>query len=153
MDKIKKYLPLVAAGLAALAVILGLACDAVVYGKDTMFETGQSGWETVFPAEVMAMIMVMPFLTFLLVIVGGIQSLKAYFDPENEKASYIATACFLVAGIFFFFFKLFFCNAADMSKDLKKEYDLGVGAIIGAICSLLAAVAAVLPIVMKKLKK
>lgn len=153
MDKIKKYLPLVAAGLAALAIILGLACDSVVYGKDTMFEFGMSGWETVFPAEVMAMIMVMPFLTFALVIVGGIQSLKAYFDPENEKASYIATACFLVAGIFFFFFKLFYCNAADMTKEDMKEIDLGVGAIIGAICSLLAAAASSVPCIAKLLKK
>ena len=135
MDKIKKYLPLGAAACAALALILGLALPALKSYGETM-----SGWETVFPAEIMAIITTMPFLTLVLLIVGGILSAYVYLKPSKPTLIYVAAGCLALAGIFFFCWKPFYCNAAgqEYAKEMMEIIDLGIGCILAGILSLLA---------------
>jgi len=104
----------------------------------------------------------MNFLTLLLVL-GGIALAVLSALKGNKLASYGATLCLLLAGIFFFcglnFFTLvieegtpdkFVDGAYELAREL---YDLGVGAIIAGICSILAAISAVGSTVIDKLLK
>ncbi len=146
MDKIKKWLPLGAAVAGALALILFLACPAIV------METGigkaeANGIEAMKDGEFVFMIL----LTILLVVAAIACSVLSFLKPENKLFAYVAAACFAVAAVFFFSTKGFFLTANDWNKidALKEAYKLGFGSIIGAILSIVGAGAAICPVVLK----
>lgn len=139
---LKKMWPLIAAGCAGLAVILALALPALKFDGEKA-----SGWETVFPAKIMAMVATMPFLTVLLAVAGCALSVVAYLKPEKKVLSIAGAGCLAVAALFFFCWKPFYLNM--LVEGDKQEYnwmkdyvDLGIGAILGGVLSLFGAGAA-----------
>lgn len=106
----------------------------------------------------------MNLLTVLLLLAGVALSVFAALKG-NKMMAYGATACLLLAGIFFFCGNSFWVFASENLKDLddkvvdalyedtRKVFDLGVGAIIAGICSILAAISAVGSTVIDKLLK
>ncbi len=146
MDKIKKWLPLGAAVAGVLALILFLACNAIVV--ETPFgDEGANGIEAMKDGEFVFMIL----LTILLVVAAVVCSVLAFLQPENKLFAIIAAACFALAAIFFFSTKGFFLTANDWNKidAVKDAYKLGFGSVIGAILSVVGAGAVITPVVLK----
>ncbi len=145
MDKIKKWLPLGAAVAGVLAVILFIACPALVidagYGK-----ADANGIEVMKDGEFVFMI-----LLTLLVAAAAIACSVLSYLTGNKLFALIAAACFAVAAIFFFSTEGFFLTANDWNKiDAAKEaYKLGFGSVIAAILSIVGAGAVALPVVLK----
>lgn len=95
----------------------------------------------------------MNLLTYLLVLAGMVFAVLAILGKLGNLSKIISAVCFIVAGIFFFC-TIAFCAPNIESKDLvsetKKALDLGIGAILGGILSILAGVAVVVPVFLKK---
>lgn len=97
------------------------------------------------------------FLAYLLVLVGTVFSVLSFLKGGNKLFALIAAACFVGAAILFF---CFVANAGwldNMKKSwelLKKTagdfYELAIGSILGAICSIIAAVVSAASLVLKK---
>ena len=152
MDKIKKYLPLAAAVAGALALILFIACPAIVY--KTPYGTQEwNGMDVTVGDDKSYKFSFMIFVAVVLAIAGVACAVLSYLKPENKMFALIAAACFAVAAI------LFFCTVAfaqldgvskEYAKEIKKELDLGVGAIFAAILSIVGAGASAAPVVLNK---
>ena len=87
------------------------------------------------------------FMNFaaLIVLVGGIvlSVLKILFGKKAKLFTLIATACFIVAGVFLFMNVTFAVpHVHEGAKQIfnldKSNMTLGWGAIVGAICALIA---------------
>lgn len=161
MNKIKKFAPLAAAVAAVIALIM-IFLPAIVVEEETY-----SGLNVIFgysekresalitlETEIFAFSF-MNLLTYLLVIAGGVCGVLAFIKSDKRIFAWIAAACLLVAGIFFF------CSVGFtvLSKGLvdlgvtKENFKLGAGAIVGGIVSILGALCAITPTVLKALKK
>lgn len=161
MNKIKKFAPLAAAVAAVIALIM-IFLPAIVVEEETY-----SGLKVIFgysekresalitlETEIFAFSF-MNLLTYLLVIAGGVCGVLAFIKSDKRIFAWIAAACLLVAGIFFF------CSVGFtvLSKGLvdlgitKENFKLGAGAIIGGIVSILGALCAIAPTALKALKK
>lgn len=150
---------LCAAVLGVVAIIM-LALPAV---KVIDSETAYKGTEIVFGLKKTELIVgevvyfefsFMNLLTYLLAIVGVVFIILGFLGKGGKFASFIATVAFLLAGIFFFL-QVALCVPGEgienfvsgigglLGKDgsVKDGLELGAGAIIGGICSILAAVA------------
>ncbi len=70
----------------------------------------------------------------------------------NKTMTIAAVACAVVAALLFFLTNKFIQLDAPSAlvKEYKKYFDLGIGSILGGICSILAAVAGVCKIVLDK---
>ncbi len=165
MQKVKKVLPFIAAGLALLAIIF-LALPAIndgdesakgfalIFGGD-MIE-GDGGFEEKFAYFGFSFV---NFLAFLFVIGGAVLVLIGVKN-ENKALKIVAAILFIVAAVLFFCMlrNFAFDKSAEIFEDyvaedfkFEKEWlieymGLGAGAILPAICSILAGVAALLPV-------
>ena len=85
----------------------------------------------------------MNLLTYILAIVGVVFTVLGFLGKGGKFATLIATIAFVLAGVFFLLTVAFTIPAVDESlvEKLKETFKLGVGAIIGAICSFLSAIA------------
>lgn len=161
MKALKKYLPLIAAALGLIAVIM-IFCPAIA-GKET--DSSYNGLKAVFGHSEKVLgkkvgvldFSFMNLLTYVLAIAGIVCSVLAYRNPKNKLMSLIATVCFAVAAIFFFCTIAFTAISDDMlmgglvkASDVKDGLELGIGAILGGVASILAAVASIAPVVLKK---
>ena len=165
MKELKKYAPLISAALGLIALIM-LFLPAIVAGEDVIKGTqAVFGWTE----EVNVLVGVkkvemlefsfMNLLTYVLVIAGIALAVLAFLQ-KKELFAFIAAGCFAVAAVFFFCAIGFTVVAegwnelaALVNGDIKAEWKLGAGAVIGGICSILAVAAAVAPVVLKKLGK
>lgn len=150
MEKLKKYLPLVAVILAVVAIaMIFLPCSK---GNDDW-----KGFNAVFGYSMSAFGMTvnvfefsfMNLLTYVLVIVGLVCAAMAA-KKDNIIVNIVGAVCLLVAGIFFFMTPNFIVVTGGGSAE---GLELGTGPIIAAICSILAAVCVAVPAVLKKLGK
>ena len=143
---------LCAAVLGVIAIIM-LALPAMV-NENALSTTQYSVWEVVFGKtsqmggktyEILKFSF-MNFLTYALVIAGIVCTVLNFLGKGGKYMNLIATVAYLIAGIFFFLTIAFTVpNAegasAEAIAEWKELFKLGAGAIIGGICSILAAVA------------
>ena len=139
MKALKKWLPVVAAACAVLAMAMYMLLDAIKVdvaggkkGVTALF--GRDGGKFVF----------MMLLAVLFAVAGAVLSALNFLKPGKDLFMYIATGCFVVAAILVFLTKNFYLSANDLTA-LKSYVDLGIGAILGGVLCILAAVAAILP--------
>ena len=151
MKALKKYLGWIAVACAVVAVIM-CALPFAKMGDDTL-----SGFEAMFGYEESAggvsikmfAFSVMNLLPLLLAVAGGVLAFLGK-KKGNKIMNYVAIGCFAVAAI------LFFCAVScaqmgsyfkDMSvtkemwKESLKDVDLGIGAVLAGIVSLVGAAA------------
>ncbi len=160
MKALKKYLGWIAVACAVVAVIMcllpfGAAEEggakmtfsgfAAIFGGDLV--TKASGFEVKTKAFGFS---VMNLLPVLFVVAGAVLAFLGK-KKGNKIMNYVAIACFAVAAILFFCALNFVQPAKEM--DVPKEYisewrdelknviDLGIGAIIAGIVSILGAAA------------
>ena len=137
--KKKGYLVAAIAGLAALVFYLFLPAMKLDFMGVTDTENGlncmlgKDGGEFVF----------MMLVAVVAMVAGAVVSYLSV-KKEGDLFKYIAAACFVVAALLCFLTKNFYCSANDLSE-VKSMFDLGIGAILAGICSLVAAAAVILP--------
>lgn len=97
----------------------------------------------------------MNLLTYILALAGIVLALLNAKKP-GKLFALISAACFLVAGIFFFCATSFASFNEDVSSliawaggNVKDSLTLGAGSIVGGILSILAAICAASPFVVK----
>lgn len=99
------------------------------------------------------------FLTYVFVIVGLVFAVLALLGKLGKIAPIVSAAAFILAGIFFFCALAFTSvyvgeltgdAASKASETFKKMYQLGAGAIVGGIFSILAGGAMVAKLFIKK---
>ena len=103
-----------------------------------------NGFEAVFGSNRLGFSF-MNFLAYLLVLAGAVFSAVSFLKKGSKMFTLTATGCFLFAVILFFCFVPF----TNWVRGDGKSWGLGVGPILGAICSLLAAGATAVSIVKK----
>ena len=151
MEKLKKYSPLIAGILAIVAAVMiflpavqqtsfyGTATDS---GLNVTF--GLNGWAFSF----------MNLVTYALAILGAVLCFMSV-KKENDALNIIAAVILVVAAVFFFMTVNFSTVEIMGVKTSANSFgcSLGIGAILGGICSIIAAVGIVCPLVLKKLGK
>lgn len=97
----------------------------------------------------------MNFLTYLLVVVGIVFAVLAFWGKLGKISAIVSSTCFLIAGIFFFcvihFCVFSFENA--YATIIKEHMLLGAGAIISGIFSIIAALASCATLLVEKFAK
>jgi hypothetical protein len=167
----KKMLPLIMTAAAAfwglVAIIMLFVpavavkdADATYNGLKIVF--GYTAKQTVLGSTVTYTVFNFSFmnlLTYILVLAGLVLSVLNV-KMQNKLFSVIAAVVFLVAGIFFFCTVGFTSVNADASKlfaslgsNIKDSLSLAVGAILGGVCSIAAALASIGNFLLKKLVK
>lgn len=99
----------------------------------------------------------MNLLTVLFVVGGTVLTVCNYLGKgKNNLFGFVAAICFVAAGVFFLLAVGFTSFNEDLTTiigklggDIKEYYKLGIGSIIGAIVSFLAAVSAAAPAFLK----
>ncbi len=144
-----------AAILLALASIAFMFAPAIVYGSgddpttftafQTMFGYTSKTGDRIVVTRTLLDFSFMNLLTLILLAVGIVFSVLKMLSGKNAKLfTLITTACFIVAGVFLFMTITFTVphvseNAAEKLFDLSKDsMKLGWGAIVSAICALIA---------------
>ena len=89
------------------------------------------------------------FIGFIAAIAGLVITILPLCGVKAKLFPVIALACFVVAALFCFLTKTA-CNPVDGGRDALKEFNLGIGAILGGICFIGAACTSALPVVLKK---
>ena len=166
--KIEKFIPLIAAALGVVAIIM-LFLPAVVISEDVSY----NGWHAMFgytetkdvplvgekKFEYLAFSF-MNLLTLILVAAGIVLCVLSFLGKGNKFFAFIAIACFIVAAVFFFLTVAFTTAGAVYTIDgnfaqekVKEAWKLGAGPIIGGILSILAGLVVSVPVVAKLLKK
>lgn len=161
MKSLKKVAPLVAV-LAAIVALVMVFLPALVVEDETY-----NGIKAIFgysketdlivstrKTEILCF-SVMNLLTYVLVIVGGFCAFLSAKNPKKTISSFLAAICLLAAGILFFFtvdFTVLGENLAKLGTAKDYGFELGVGAIIGGIVSIIGALFASVPAVSKMLK-
>ncbi|MBQ8657501.1 MAG: hypothetical protein IJ506_00010 [Clostridia bacterium] len=160
----------IAAGLGIVAVIM-LFLPFIGYSKEVLGKTVSdwaNGFTVTFGGDLGEVeyfgFSFMNLLTVLLLLAGVALSVLAALKG-NKMMAYVAAACLLLAGIFFFCGNSFWVFSSENTKGLNEELvdalyqdareglGLGAGAIIAGICSILAAVSAAGSTVIDKLLK
>lgn len=106
-------------------------------GAEIMF--GNDGWDFSF----------MLFIGFLCALAGIVLAVLPMAGVKCKLFPIIGLVCFVVAGLFVFLTKQFAVVDGKMFVDWPSAYKLGVGAILGGIFYILAAVTTALPLVLK----
>ncbi len=137
--KKKGYLVAAIAGLVALVFYLFL--DA--YKVEIMgYSDSQNGLDAMLGKDGGEFVLMMLVAVAAMVAGAVISYLSA--SKEGDTFKYAAAACFVVAAILCFLTKNFVLSANDASS-MKSMFDLGIGAILAGICSLVAAAAVIAP--------
>ena len=133
--------------LAALGIIFALflpGISAKILGKtynesgvEIMF--GDDGWDFSF----------MLFIGFLCALAGLVLAILPMAGIKNKIFPIIGLVCFVIAALFIFMTKQFSVIDGKMFYDYPSAYKLGIGAILGGILYIGAAVTTALPIVVK----
>ncbi len=172
--KIERFIPVIAAALGVIAIIMfflpavvipATKMGSVTIGEDTVY----NGWQTMFgffekadngdKIEHLAFSF-MNLLTLILVAAGIVLCVLSFLGKGNKFFALIAIACFIVAGVFFFLTLVFTqagaaytLNGNLAQEKVKEAWKLGAGPIVGGILSILAGLVVSVPVVVKLLKK
>jgi hypothetical protein len=106
-------------------------------GAEIMF--GNDGWDFSF----------MLFIGFLCALAGLVLAILPMAGVKVKLFPIIGLVCFVVAALFVFLTKQFAMINGKMFNDWPSAYHLGVGAILGGIFYIIAAVGSALPLVIK----
>lgn len=137
--KKKGYLISAIVGLVAVALYLFLPAMKMDYMGISDTEnglnclTGNDGGEFV----------IMMLIAVVAMVAGAVVAFLSA-KKEGDLFKYIAAACFVVGAILCFLTKNFYLSANDLSA-MKSLFDLGIGAILAGILSIVSAVAVILP--------
>jgi len=161
-SEMSKFATLIATVLGVVAVIMMFLPAIAV--KDT--ETTYTGLQIAFGYAESGLLnktvtvfnfSIMNLLTYALAIVGVVFVILGYLGKGSKFATLIATVAFIVSGIFFFLSIGFCLPNEDASSivgflggNIKDAYVLGIGSIVGGICSILAGVASFVKIAVSK---
>ncbi len=172
MKAFKKFAPVIAAVLGVVAIVM-LFLPAVTFKAAIGDETiSYKGWETIFGLSETNKTIVgtttteylkfsfMNLLPLILTAAGIVLCLLSFFGKGNKFFAFIATVCFIVAAGFFFLALTFTVagsaytlNDTFAQEKVKEGWKLGVGPILAAILSILAAVCAIVPTFLKNKTK
>ncbi|MBQ8405447.1 MAG: hypothetical protein IJX09_02240 [Clostridia bacterium] len=171
--KIERFIPVIAAALGVIAIIMFfLPAITIKVGDEVV---NYNGWQAIFglteKKDVLGSEVTLEYLTFsfmnlltlILVAAGIVLCVLSFLGKGNKFFAFIAIACFIVAGVFFFLTVQFaFAGSAyatnllgqELSQaEAKKGWALGAGPIVGGILSILAGLVVSVPVVVKLLKK
>ena len=145
MKALKKWFPLISlvAGVLALVMIFLPATKIEMLGESENY----NGLKVAFGNKDAGFdFSILLTLAYLLPVVGGVLAFLGA-KKGNKIFAYVAIACFVVGAIFLFCavnFQQLAGVSGAVEKEAKKMFDLGIGAILAAIFSILGAVAVVL---------
>lgn len=143
MKALKKWLPIVAAALAVLSIVFYLFLDAVKI-EAMGFSDGAKGWDIMVGKDGMEFV-VMMLVAVLCFAAGAVLSVLSFLNPKKAIYMYIAAACLLVGMILTCCTVNFFLSANDAPSEMKDYYKLAIGSILAIVCSIIGAIAAILP--------
>ena len=146
-----------------IALIVGLAAPAVVYDSVIGENVSYSGWKCTFGCTEKFMlgggeVEVLSFsflnlLTYILLLVGIVAAVLAFLKPDMALLGYVGAACFVGATVLFFCACPSTAFAGIKDTEIADLLSLGAGAIVGAILSILAVLAAAASPVLTLLNK
>ena len=170
--KIEKFIPLIAAALGVVAIIMFFLPAVVIPATKLTEEVNYNGWQAIFGLTETSKVLgnevkteylafsLMNLLTLILVAAGIVLCVLSFLGKGNKFFAFIAIACFIVAAVFFFLTVAFTTAGAVYTFDgnlaqqkVKEAWKLGAGPIIGGILSILAGLVVSVPVVAKLLKK
>lgn len=135
MNAIKKWAPLAAIALAAIALILYVFAPVIKVMDET-----SSVWDSITDDHKTPMIIV----TVVLAVLSVVLTVGCYLKKEIDVLRYATTGVMILTAIFCF------CSKAFIVADLEMEafdslIDLGAGAILGGILFILSAAVVIVP--------
>lgn len=156
MAKLKKFAPIIAIVLGVLAIIM-IFLPALKLTAGSESET-YSGLKATFGYKesyggISVTIFKFSFgnlLTYILVIVGIVFAVLAMLGKLGKIAAIVAAVAFLVAGILFFLATKMISGAEGVSETIDAYGSLGIGAILGGIICIIAAIISVVPVFIKE---
>ena len=137
--KKKGYLVAAIAGLVAVVLYLFLPAMKLDFMGVTDTENGLNCMLGKDGGEFVLMMLV----AVVAMVAGAVVSYLSA-NKEGDMFKYVAAACFVVGALLCFLTKNFYCSANDLSE-VKSMFDLGIGAILAGICSIVAAAAVIAP--------
>ena len=148
MKQFLKWLPIGAAGLALVALIIGGLAPYVNDYRGVRCILGLKTLEG--PANNQGMVEYLKFsfpnlLTVILMLAGIAALVVGFFKPELFWLAYVAIGCFAVAAVFYFCGVAFTQPGSYYDIPVAPSTDqwkLGAGAIVGGILAILCALAA-----------
>lgn len=158
---------LVAVLLGVVAVVMMFVPSVAVVDSDTVYKGtdmvfGLKTTEPLIGEVIYFEFSFMNMLTYILAIVGVVFTVLAFLGRGGKFAMLIATVAFALAGIFFLLQVSFCVPGKDLEEfisgvgglfgekvSVKDSLKLGAGAIIGAICSFVSAIACVYKLLTK----
>ena len=136
MKALKKYAPFVAIGAAVLALILYVFLPVLKYPGGDL-----SVWDSLTDDMYDKTPMIVVTVVAAVLCVAG--AVVAFFKKE-DIVKYIVVGVLALTVIFMFSSKGFIVTDYGI-KEAASFYDLGIGAILGAICNIVAAAAIIVP--------
>lgn len=144
----------VALAVSAIAVLLGIVAIVMMFvpsigikDSDTTF----TGMEATFGCERKNLVTftvfefsTMNLISYILVAGGIVFTILGALGRGSKFAGFIAAGAFVVAGVFFFLMPQYTVINSDVTRylgNLNDNLTLGAGAIVSAVCSLLAGAA------------
>ncbi len=143
----------VALAISAIAVLLGIVAIVMMFVpsigiKD--FDTTFKGMEATFGYQgtvpfvgtkyTVLEFSIMNLISYILVAGGIVFTILGAMGKGSKFAGFIAAGAFVVAGVFFFLMPQFTVFNSG-ATNLNDNFTLGAGAIVSAVCSLLAGAA------------
>ena len=154
MKQFLKWLPIGAAGLALVALIVGglapyVSTSATSYYRGVRCILGYDKAYTIAGKEVTIEYLQFSFpnlLTVILMLAGIAALVVGFFKPDLFWLAYVAIGCFAVAAVFYFcgvaFTQVGTVDYQGYFTSTKEGWKLGAGAIVGGILAILCALAA-----------
>ena len=140
--------------ISAVAVILGIVAIVMMFvpsigvkDTDTTFKGidatfGYQGTVPVINTKYTVFeFSIMNLISYILVAVGVVFTILGALGRGSKFAGFIAAGAFIVAGVFFFLmpqYTVFNSEATKYFGNLNDNLKLGAGAIVSAVCSLVA---------------
>lgn len=145
----------VAVAVSAIAVLLGIVAIVMMFAPSIGIKdlnTTFKGMEVTFGYQgslwgfsgTILEFSIMNLISYILVAGGIVFTILGALGRGSKFAGFIAAGAFVVAGIFFFLmpqYVIFSSGAKRLFDLLGKKLTLGAGAIVSAVCSLLAGAA------------
>lgn len=162
--KLPYYLSLAATVFALLAVVM-IFLPAIAAKEDT--DTAYSGLQAAFGYKETIKIVgevvhlnfsFMSLLTYLLPLAAFVLlAISSFGKKQNNLFVLLATVCLIATAVFFFSTVSFVSFNEDITAafswlggDIKNQFKLGIGSILGGVLSILGALSAGAALVLKK---
>lgn len=157
--------PIIGVVLGCIAVLMMFLPAISMEGTKVTY----TAWQTAFGYTEETFLSAITYFNFSLILfIGSIIAVAAivfalyhYLSPKGNLFALLAVLCFVLSALCFFF-QVYLASIGDgfmfggifgeflNANDVRKNMQLGVGAIIGGIVSLLGAMVCLLPIFIKE---